>query len=250
MINWVQFLQCPPPKICDGKKSLQNFSPFLTTIDFDREYLRKGSTYQKPEKLLIIYNYFHVGWKKLMYFGPQTKKLWSLMYLHPNGLISRDYISALRGRCALTFLHMLEIDQGLLAHTQRGEPPPKKKSWKLKIWLKILRATVHNVRDSGSIFTKLFLCDLPLLREEFRLPEIEFALGLRRRAASRLALPCPSFSIWNYSSVIQDYWQWYYSIDYYYYYYFFSPRYIWLLLFFYTLGSKDPDGEKLKTKIK
>jgi len=38
------------------------------------------------------------------------------------------YISALRGYCALKFLHALEIDQGLLAHTHRGwGPPPQKK---------------------------------------------------------------------------------------------------------------------------
>ena len=37
-----------------------------------------------------------------------------------------DYISALRGCCPLKFLHALEIDQGLLAHTPKGnEGPPK-----------------------------------------------------------------------------------------------------------------------------
>jgi len=65
VIKRVQFLQCPPPKICDVKKIVQNFSPFLTTFDFDREYLRKGSTYQKSEKLLIIYNPSHVRRIKL-----------------------------------------------------------------------------------------------------------------------------------------------------------------------------------------
>jgi len=77
--------------------------------------------------------------KKLVYFGPQIKKLLTLIYLNPNGLFSRDYISALRGCCALKFLHTLEIDHGLPALTQRGTgvPPPKKKSWKLKIWIKI-----------------------------------------------------------------------------------------------------------------
>ena len=53
----------PTPKICDGQKIVQNFSRFLTTFDFDREYLRKRSTYQKWEKLLIIYNPSHV-WRK------------------------------------------------------------------------------------------------------------------------------------------------------------------------------------------
>ena len=33
---------------------------------------------------------------------------------------------------------------------------------------------------------------LPLLREEFRIPKLTFHSDLRRRAASRRALPCPS----------------------------------------------------------
>ena len=74
VIKWAQFLQFPPPKICDGKKIVQNFAQFLTTFDFDREYLRNGSTYQKSEKLLKIYNHSPVGWKKVAYFGPQTTK--------------------------------------------------------------------------------------------------------------------------------------------------------------------------------
>ena len=36
------------------------------------------------------------------------------------------YISALRGCCALKFLHALEIDQALLAHTQRRTGVPDK----------------------------------------------------------------------------------------------------------------------------
>ena len=39
-----------------------------------------------------------------------------------------EYISALTGCCALKFLHALQIDQALLAHTGpgRGVPPQKK----------------------------------------------------------------------------------------------------------------------------
>jgi len=72
---------------------------------------------------------------------------------------SRYYISALRGRCALKFLHTLEIDQGLgptSTHPKGDGSLPPKKSRKLKIWVKIQRARVHNFRDSGSILTKLF----------------------------------------------------------------------------------------------
>ena len=120
VIKWVQFLQCPPPKICDGKKIVHNFSPFLTTVDFDCEYLRNGSTYQKSEKLLIIYNHFHVRRKNMVYFGPQTKKLLTLINVHPNGLFPGDYISAHRGCCAMKFLHALDRHQGYLAHTPTG----------------------------------------------------------------------------------------------------------------------------------
>jgi len=41
---------------------------------------------------------------------------------------SGDYISALRQCWPLKFLHALEIDQGLLAHTPNGDGvPPRKK---------------------------------------------------------------------------------------------------------------------------
>ena len=59
-----EFLQCPPPKICDSQKIAQDFSRFFTTFDFDREYLRNESTHQKSEKLLIIYNPSHVKPRK------------------------------------------------------------------------------------------------------------------------------------------------------------------------------------------
>ena len=128
VINWVQLLHCPPPKICDGQKIAQNFSRFLTTFDFDREYLRNESTHQKSEKLLIIYNLSHVRQENLAYFGPQTKKLLTLINVHPNGLFPGDYISAHKGCCAMKFLHALDMDQGYLAHTPtwNGVPPPKK----------------------------------------------------------------------------------------------------------------------------
>ena len=37
-----------PQKIL-GAKNMQNFGPFCTTSDFDREYLRKGSRHPKSE---------------------------------------------------------------------------------------------------------------------------------------------------------------------------------------------------------
>jgi len=40
----------PAPKNLGGPKIVQNFARFLTTFDFDREYLRNGTTYRKLEK--------------------------------------------------------------------------------------------------------------------------------------------------------------------------------------------------------
>ena len=39
---------------------------------------------------------------------------------------SLDYISALKGCCAMQFLHALEIDQGYLAHSPTGTGIPQK----------------------------------------------------------------------------------------------------------------------------
>jgi len=49
------FLEGPLHNICEDEKIVQNLSRFLTTLDFNREYLRKGATYRKSVKLLIIY---------------------------------------------------------------------------------------------------------------------------------------------------------------------------------------------------
>jgi len=39
-----KFLESLPPKIWEGEKKAGNFAQFLTTFDFDREYLRNGLT--------------------------------------------------------------------------------------------------------------------------------------------------------------------------------------------------------------
>ena len=49
------------------------------------------------------------------------------MYIDHNLLLSGDYSTALRGCCPLKFLNALEIDQGLLAHTSKGDASPPKK---------------------------------------------------------------------------------------------------------------------------
>jgi len=112
----------PPQKKKLGAKNMQNFGQFWTTSNFDREYLRNGSRYPKLDDAT---NYGCVSWKK-------SGELWST-----NGLelhVSLDplkctylgnYISAHRGFCAVIFLHALEIDQALLAHTPTGTGVPQ-----------------------------------------------------------------------------------------------------------------------------
>jgi len=55
LIKWTLILQGVPPTTFGRAKNVQNSARFLTTFDFDREYLPNGSTYQKSEKYLINY---------------------------------------------------------------------------------------------------------------------------------------------------------------------------------------------------
>ena len=70
VIKWTLILQGVPPTKFGRAKNVQNSVQFLTTFDFDREYLRNGSTYRKSEKYLINYISSPIRRKK---FG----ELWS-----------------------------------------------------------------------------------------------------------------------------------------------------------------------------
>jgi len=129
MLTRVQFSEGLPPKICEGGKNVQNFSQFLTTFDFDCEYLRNGSSYRKSlETTVINYNHFHVGPKKSGELWSTNNRVKVAHIDQPKWTFSGDYISAIRGCCPLKFSHALEIDTGYLAHTRTstGSPPPKK----------------------------------------------------------------------------------------------------------------------------
>ena len=54
----------PAPQNLRGRKNLQNPARFLTTFNFDREYLRNGTTNRKSKTYVINYNPSHVGRKK------------------------------------------------------------------------------------------------------------------------------------------------------------------------------------------
>ena len=106
---------------------MQNFGQFCTTSDLNREYLRNEATSK-------IGKTYDLG-KFLVCLTKKSGERCSTNYLELH--VSLDplkctfwgnYISAYSACCALKFLHALEIDQGLLAHTPRGTwfPLPKK----------------------------------------------------------------------------------------------------------------------------
>jgi len=63
VIKWTLISQGVPPTKFGRAKNVQNLARFLTTFDFDREYLRNGSTYRKSEKYLINYISSAIGQK-------------------------------------------------------------------------------------------------------------------------------------------------------------------------------------------
>jgi len=70
VIKWTLILQGVPLTKFGRVKNVQNSARFLTTFEFDRKYLRNGSTYRKSEKYLINYISSPIGQK---IFG----ELWS-----------------------------------------------------------------------------------------------------------------------------------------------------------------------------
>ena len=120
------FWKAGPQKFGRAKQNVQNSARFLTTFDFDREYLRKDSRYPKSERNVIDSDTSRVPQKSTVHFGPQTKKFYWLELSHPSQFLGGNYIAAPRGFCALKFIHALEIAQALIAHTRSGTGVPPK----------------------------------------------------------------------------------------------------------------------------
>ena len=129
----------PAPKNLRG---LKNCPKFIAIFDNFRLWSRISPEWILISKIgKVVYQLQPIPrWlkKKTVNFGPQTKKLLRVMYIDHNVLFSGDYISALKGCCALKFLHALDIDQALVAHTQRrtGIPPKNFNIENLKFGLK------------------------------------------------------------------------------------------------------------------
>ena len=99
---------------------MQNWDRFYTTSDFDSEYLRNETRYQKSERNVILNDSSCVQPNK-------SGELWSTIHkvVHvsldpPKSTFSTDYITAPRRCWLLKFLHVLQFDQALVAHIAIG----------------------------------------------------------------------------------------------------------------------------------
>jgi len=157
-----------------AKKSSKIFRDFWQLPTLIANISGTDQHIKKSEKLLIIYTLSHVRPKNLAYFGRQTKKLLTLINVHPNGFF-RETISRPLGDDA----------------PWRGPPPPKKNRENLKFALKfsVLESITSGIVE---VFSLNFFMWPAIMRKEFCLPELILHSYLRRRAASRLALSCPS----------------------------------------------------------
>jgi len=78
VIKWTLILQEVPPTKFGRVKNVENSVRFLSTFEFDRKYLRNGSTYRHIENPISTRSTtFHplLGEKNLVNFGPLTTKL-------------------------------------------------------------------------------------------------------------------------------------------------------------------------------
>ena len=116
LINWVQFLEGPSTKNLRGQKNRPKFFANISGTDSHIENRKSSLSTTTPPTWAE---------RKTVNFGPQTKKLLRVMYIDHNVLFSGHNISALKGCCALKFLHALETDQGYLAHTPTGTAVPQ-----------------------------------------------------------------------------------------------------------------------------
>jgi len=117
---------------------MRNLGRFCTTSDFDREYLRNETRYQKSERYVTSSDSSR---------GQPDKSggLWSTIHevVHvgldqPKWIFSTDYISAPSACWLLIFLHALDTGQCMLRHTAnwvRG-PPKNFKGEHYKLALK------------------------------------------------------------------------------------------------------------------
>jgi len=92
---YIQFLQGPPPEICDGQIAIFDNLWLWSRISPERINISKIGKALENLQPLTRWTKESLDERKLVFLGPQTKMLLILKNLHPNGLFSGDYILAL-----------------------------------------------------------------------------------------------------------------------------------------------------------
>ena len=117
---------------------MQNLDRFYTTSEFDREYLRNETRYEKSERHVISSDTSRFQPNKSGELGATIHKVVHVSLDPPKSTFSTDHISAPMGCWLLKFLHALEFDQALVAHIAIGVGGPLKnfKGQHLKLGLK------------------------------------------------------------------------------------------------------------------
>jgi len=115
--NPVQNFEGTSPKKFLGEKNMQNLARFWSTLKFGGEYLRNGWRYSKSVGYFFDSDFSRVNENKSGEFW--SGDFWDLLVelYPPKTHFSKNYISAQKGCCAPKFLHALENNQVLLAHS-------------------------------------------------------------------------------------------------------------------------------------
>ena len=110
------FGEGPPPTIWEGKKRLK-FGAISDNYRLRSRISPEWSHVSKIGKVVDQLQPLPCWAKKDGELWSTNKKVLGAPFDPPKLHFSGDYISALRGCWPLKFLHIVEIDQGLLAHT-------------------------------------------------------------------------------------------------------------------------------------
>jgi len=128
--NVCTILGRPAPKNLGGQKIVQNWARFLTTFDFDREYLSgTDQSITNRESSWTSTTPSTLDDKKLVYFVPQNVKVIDSNVFRLQLTFFGYYVSALKGCCPPQIFHALQIDLGCLrtpnGPTRTGVPRKK-----------------------------------------------------------------------------------------------------------------------------
>ena len=118
VITRVQLLEGPPPKNLGGPKNVQISARFLTTFDFDREYLRNDFRYPKSQRNVIDSDSTRVPWKTSGELWSTNKKVllanieppkWNFrgrLYFSPYGVLRLEIFTRARDCQTIDRAHM------------------------------------------------------------------------------------------------------------------------------------------------